>query len=139
VFDSGCGDSSFKPEVLLLVVSSADFLLVSPEYLFDPIVLKHLDSPFQNRRRSRYEELYHLLIKGISYDKGDVRATDIPYNFELGSLTSCIRHCLCVGRILRKDLLVDAGDLKLAEGEVDVPAPSIQLLAGRGLDIRVGT
>jgi hypothetical protein len=139
VFDSGCGDSFSESEVLLLVVSSAGFLLVSPEYLFGLIVLKHLDCLFQTRRRSRYEELCHPLIKGVSCDKGDAHATDIPYNFELGNPTSCIRHCLCVGRILRKDLLVEAGELKQAEIEVDVPAPSIQLLAGCGLGIRVGT
>jgi hypothetical protein len=139
VFDSGCGDSFFELEVLLFVVSSADFPLVSPEYLFDSIVLKHLDCLFQPRRQSRYEELYHPLIKGVSYDKGDARATDTPYNFELGRPTSYILHCLCVGSILRKDLLVEAGELKQTEVGVDVPAPSIQLPTGRGLGIRVGT
>jgi hypothetical protein len=139
VFNSGCGDSFFELEVLLLAVSSADFLLVSPEYPFDSVVLKHLDCLFQARRQSRYEELYHPLIKGVSYDKGDARATGTPYNLELGCPTPCIRHCLCVGRILRNDLLVEAGELKQAEVEVDVPAPLIQPLTGRGLGIRVGT
>jgi hypothetical protein len=139
VFDSGCGDSFSESDLLLLVVSSAGFLLVSPEYLFGLIVLKHLDCLFQTRRRSRYEELNRPLIKGVSHDRGDARATGVPYDFELGSPTSCIRHCLWVGRILRKDLLVEAGELKQAEVEVEVLAPSRQLLAGRGLGIRVGT
>ena len=125
MFDSSGGDSFFELEVLLLVVSSADSLLVSPEYLFDSVVLKHLDCLFQIRRPSRYEEPYHPPIKGVSYGKRDTCATDTPYNFELGSLTSCICHSLCVGRILGKDLLVEAGELKQAEVGVDVPAPSI--------------
>lgn len=79
MFESGGGDSFFELEVLLLVVSSADFLLISSEYLFDSMVLKHLDC--------------------------------------------LIRHSLCVGRILGKDLLVEAGELKKAEVGVDVLAP----------------
>ena len=125
MFDSGGGDSFSELEVLLLAVSSADFLLVSPEYLFDSIVLKHLDCPFHTRRPFWYEELCHPPIKGVSYGKRDDCATDTPYNFEFGSPTSCIRHSLCVGRILGKDLLVEAGELKQAEVGVDVPAPSI--------------
>jgi hypothetical protein len=81
VFESGGGDSFFELEASLLVVSSADFLLTSLEYLFGSMVLKHLDCLF--------------------------------------------RHSLCVGRILGKGLLVEAGELKQAEVGVDVLAPSI--------------
>jgi hypothetical protein len=112
-------------EVLLLVVSSAGFLLVSPEYLLDSMVLKHLDCLFQPRRRPRYEELCPSLIKGVPHDTGDARATGTPCDFELGSPTSCIRLCLCVDRMGGKDWLAEAGERKQVGGGGDVPAPSV--------------
>jgi hypothetical protein len=136
--DSDCEGSVFELETLLSFVSLEVCLLVSPLYLLDSIVLKHLDCLFQALKHCEYAEFRQLLTEGVSAAKEDASHIGAPSNFEVCSPTSGFQGRLGGGGFSNA-LFDEEEEPKQAEVDGVFPAPLIHLPTGRRLGIRVGT